>query len=367
MTENDNYPRNLCGKCESALFEAFIFKQKSIKSHNVLRKVLRSSLEADEVDPFSLLLPTQRKSQSTQTNDTEELEISSEENEEAENVGIKNDSMSICAEEEPEAEDNYQWVYVAENENDESTIEEDCIKTADEMPDNEIEVIDCEYCCEQVTQEILETHLKQHAKILPNILISTEFFRCGQCLMVFPYIENLLEHIDADELCEQSPELNKEDGCIDYQYLADPPIRLFSTCKNVDNTFSCNLCELDFEDLLLLHSHSSQHHTTDFNSEYMRPESMHTCGVCEISFKTLQDCLHHVFFHQTEFVCSQENCGHVANSFSTLCDHFTQAQSIETFECSHCSYEARNSIDLKQHQRKTCSARKFVCEICGKE
>lgn len=360
------------------MFEAFIFKQKTIKSHNLLQKVLKSTQKVDEVDPIYMQLSSDRKSESTQTGDDQQ--ICMRVNEEVDIKVIKTDS-TIYTEEETESSEAYQWVYVAENEteveaeaeaeaeveNDESTIEENCIKTLDEPPDvgtDSIETYDCEYCCEQVPHSIQETHSKQHTDILPSILGFMEFFRCSQCLKTFLNTDGLLEHFDA-ERCERSPELCKEDGCIDYQYLTDPTIRLFSTYKNADHTLSCNLCSLDFENFQTLHNHFSCDHSTSFSSEYLHPELAHTCGICGIAFQTLQDCLHHLYFHQSEFVCPQENCEHFANSFATLYYHFTRGHSIESLECSYCSYEAKNIFDLKQHQRVSCVARSFKCDICG--
>lgn len=370
VSENDNYPRNICKRCESALFEAFIFKQKSIKSHNLLQKVLKNSQEVDESDPICMLLPSDRKSESTQTGDDEQIFLV---NEEVDSKEIKNDSLCVYAEEETESNEAFQWVYVAENEpeneNDECavTIEENSVKTIDESSDvvaDLIEAHNCEYCCEQIPQSIQETHSKQHTDILPSILSSMEFFRCSQCLKTFLHINSLLEHVDT-EPCERSSEFCKKDGCIDYQYLTDPTIRLFSSHKNADGTFSCNLCVLDFENLETLHGHFGRDHLTNFSSEYMHPELAHTCGTCEIAFPTLQDCLHHLYFHQSEFVCPQENCEQITNSFATLYYHFTNGHSTESLECSYCSYAAKNSFDLRQHQRGSCAARSFKCDVCG--
>lgn len=216
----------------------------------------------------------------------------------------------------------------------------------------------------------MKSHQKQHAKIMPALLGSMDFFRCSKCLTAFPFIESLLEHVDADEGCQQSLELNRADTCTDYQYLAnDPMIRLFSTCKNTDsNTFSCSLCILDFEDLLAFQTHFDEEHlsNSDCLPEYFYTELAHTCGICESVFKNLKDCLHHIYFHQAEYTCMENDCDHVASTFSLLYFHMIRGHTnTNTFECTHCTYDAKNNADLKEHQRSKCPARNVKCDICG--
>lgn len=205
---------------------------------------------------------------------------------------------------------------------------------------------------------------------MPSLLGSMDFFRCSRCLMTFPFIEGLMEHVDADEMCQQSCELDKVDTFIDYQYLAnDPTIRLFSTCKNIDsNTFSCSLCILDFEDLTTFRDHFVRKHLSslDCHPEYFHTELMHTCGICENSFKNLKDCLHHIYFHQAEYKCMENDCDHVASSFSLLYFHLTRGHTPRIFECGHCTYETQNGNEMKEHQRGGCPARNIKCDFCGK-
>lgn len=205
---------------------------------------------------------------------------------------------------------------------------------------------------------------------MPSLLGSMDFFRCSRCLMAFPFIESLMEHVDADEMCQQSSELDKIDTFIDYQYLEnDPTIRLFSTCKNIDsNTFSCSLCILDFEDLTTFRDHFAKKHLSslDCHPEYFHTELVHTCGVCENSFKNLKDCLHHIYFHQAEYKCMENDCDHVASSFSLLYFHLTRGHTPRLFECGHCTYETKNGNEMKEHQRGGCPARNIKCDFCGK-
>lgn len=361
------------------MFEAFTFKQKSLKSHNLLRKILKISQD-DEADICLTPLPIERISQSTQTgDDTDEIDVSAEINDESNiNSEAKHEPLCDYVEENVESEDVWQVLYLTNIENDDSVIDEDTNETLesieeqiqDELSLDLTEAVECEYCSEPVLEPIMKSHLKQHARVMPILLGSMDFFRCSRCLTAFPFLESLIEHTDADEICEQSSELNNVDTCTDYQYLAnDPTIRLFSTCKNIDgNTFSCSLCFLDFEDLLSFRMHFEAEHLSnlDCHPEYFHSELAHTCGICESSFKTLKDCLHHIYFHQAEYTCMETDCEHVASSFSVLYFHLTRGHSLRIFECTHCTYEAKDGDELKAHQRNTCPARNIKCEICGK-
>lgn len=232
-------------------------------------------------------------------------------------------------------------------------------------------VIGCEQCGEVIKKRQLQNHLKQHSKILPYILNSTDFFRCNRCQMVFLSIDRLSEHLNDDNGCVELL-LDKDDLCTDYQYLNnDLPIRLLSATRNFDeNTFSCGQCILDFNDLAMFRSHIEENHSTDYDCspEYLRADSAHLCGNCSNSFKTLRDTIQHMYYsHQSIFKCLHDDCTQSFGSFIGLYAHFTKEHPELVIECSHCRmYVATDNEDLKMHQRETCMARNFKCEICGK-
>lgn len=362
-----------------AMFEAFTFKQKSVKSHNLLRKILKISDE-DEADVFLSPLPMERRSQSTQTADIDDIELLVEVNDDA-IIKAKHEQLCDYIEESEESDDVWQFVYLTGGENEDQIIEQDVkdIRNDEEIENEEViqdelsldltDATECEYCSEQVPEPLVKSHLKQHMKVMPWILGSMDFFRCSRCLTAFPFIESLMEHVDAEDMCQQSTELDKIDTCTDYQYLAnDPTIRLFSTCKNIDgNTFSCNLCVSDFVDLFSFRVHFEEEHLSnlDCHPEYLHIELAHTCGICDSSFKNLKDCLHHIYFHQAEYACMENDCDHVASSFSLLYSHLIGGHAPRSFECMHCTYQAKNGNELKEHQRSACPARNVKCEICG--
>lgn len=393
MVEGDIFPKNICTKCESALFEAFIFKQKSAKSHKLLKKILHT------IDDESYLMESQpeRKSQSTQTqpdDEEEEEEINdTEPTEEAhDNIVIQEYKIELGCTETTEIEmiedndENWPSDLESNAENrdidaiDESVdviedyefVEEDGMSSSQS---NEIlpkSAIDCEHCGQKVSgsRRQQQSHAKQHAKILPYILNSMDFFRCNRCQMVFMLIDNFIAHLNNDNRCEQLVH-SSDDACTDYQYLNhDLPIRLLSASKNSDESIiSCGQCYLDFEDLAMYRTHIEEAHSTDSdcNPEYLRANSAHLCGNCNLSFKTLHDAIQHVYFHQSAFECLQDECTKIFNSFAGLCNHFSSDHPETLVECSHCSYMAADKEELKMHQRKTCPARNLKCDFCGKK
>lgn len=384
--EGDIFPKNICTKCESTLFEAFIFKQKSVKSHKLLKKILHVT-----DDDVSHLIESQLelKSQSTQTQlDDEEIDHIALP-EEIDHKIVQEYKIEVgcpeeCTEvESAEIESAEVEMIEVNDENWQSDFEEnrnnvDAIHEIEEfefveslVEDDEIypkSVIDCQHCSQKVPRRQQQSHAKLHTKMLPQILNSVDFYRCNRCQMVFLLIDSFIEHLNNDNACEEL--LHKSDDvCIDYQYLNnDLPIRLLSASKNFDeNIVSCGQCYLDFEDLAMYRSHIQETHSTDFecNPEYLRANSVHLCGNCNISFKTLHDAIHHIYFHQPTFECLQEECTQVFNSFAGLCSHFSSEHPDSLFECSHCSYLATDKEDLKIHQRNACTARNLKCDFCG--
>lgn len=385
IAENDNFPQNICSKCETTMFDAFMFKQKSVKSHNLLQQILKMSNDESnktEMEPIAI----ERKSQSTQTqNDPGEFSEIAEVEKEIPPTKESRIELQFTGENEDEtADDVWQFVY----ENEEQTLDEqskdvddmelindaqeEMSSQSNETSGNTMKIkthLDCVHCGEYIPLQEWQIHLNQHTKMLPYLLNSTEFFRCNRCFSTFPFIDDLFDHMGADTLCEPSEELTQDDVCTDYQYLAnDPPIRLFSASRNENSdTYSCSLCLFDFEDIYLFQSHFEEAHlsTDDCDSEYLRSVLMHSCGICGNSFKTLHDALHHVYFHQSIYPCIYEDCEQLFESFLLLCAHFNNEHPEVRPKCSHCSYLAKNGDDLRAHQRKSCTARNLKCGVCG--
>lgn len=399
IVENDVFPQNICTKCETALFEAFLFKQKSAKSHKLLRQILNiQDDDGDKSENEPQLSTTQRKTRSTQTSVTEHCSISKSENKSNHhnskvdvNKTQDNENESNVLDDE-RIDDKVENVWFVENVTDEKKSEQQEVQidqqlndiddleivfeSPDEMssqPSDNAHTVSCEHCNEYVKQRQLQTHLKQHTKVLPYILSAVEFFRCQRCHVIFPFIDNLFEHINNEQICEPPIRLLKDDICTDYQYLAnDQPFRLYSASRDPEsNTIACSQCVMNFDDLLVFQMHFEEEHLTnsDFNPDYLRSELSHSCGVCGNTFKTLQDALHHVYFHQADLPCLHYSCTQFFDSFSKLFSHFIkhpmQNLTENEIQCSYCFHVATNREDLKQHQRSSCAARNFICDICG--
>ena len=116
--------------------------------------------------------------------------------------------------------------------------------------------------------------------------------------------------------------------------------------------------------------HFAEEHLSSLDShpEYLHTELTHQCGICDCVFKNLKDCLHHIYFHQAEYRCIENDCDHVSSTFALLYFHLMKrghSQQAQTFECAHCTYDAKNDVDLKEHQRTNCPARNIKCDVCG--
>lgn len=392
IVEDDIFPKNICTKCESALFEAFIFKQKSAKSHRLLKKILNIDDECHQ-HQHSEPSMTQQKSQFTQTQPHREesntlspetneyrIELGYAKNEETETIEEEDDDVdenwqldsesNVAIEESIDVIDDFEFIVEAEADAD---VKAKAETEEDEMSSqsNEIStksVIDCEYCGQKLAKRQQPNHSKQHSKIIPFILNSMDFFRCNRCQMVFLSIDSLFEHLTEDNgVCEELLHHN-DDVFTDYQYLHhDSSFRLLSASKGFDeNTFSCGQCYL-VDDLAMFPWHIKEIHSSEqSNTEQLRVNSTHLCGNCNISFKTLYDAIQHIYFHQSAFECFYKECTQTFNSFAGLYNHFTIDHPESSVECPYCSYLATNKEDLKMHQRKTCTARNLKCDVCGK-
>lgn len=371
------------------MFAAFTFQQKSIKSHNLLRKILNTSQENEQENAVATI-QTERRSQSTQTKSVDNEEEEEEEVTIVETIdefGIK-EMKPILVDElieddsngnDDDSNETWHMIYLSNAENGDPIIEPDvkhcemididCESVNDPL-EQSFDTIDCCHCGELISRSHLNTHLHEHAKLFQYILTSSEFFRCSRCLRVYPDMDTLIEHTNAAEPCKYSSELKKDDTCTDYQYLvSDPPIRLFSTSKTVDSSlYSCSLCASSFEDVLSFFIHFEEEHLSklDISTEYMHSELTHLCGICGKSFKNLQDALHHVYYHQIGYPCPHNGCWEINDSFSTLYNHFNRKHNEDEIQCSHCSFVAANNLELRRHERVSCTARRFKCDICGK-
>lgn len=354
LANNDGMPQNICIKCETTMVEAFIFKQKSKKSHDLLKGFIKSSKHEVE----SNIIQVERKSQSTQTHYCDDMKI------------IESNCQSFeCIEEDEEFEDGTPIIECKQQDRKSSeNFDEEEFENRKELSEENMFI--CEVCCEKISKSIQQVHSNEHNRIMPLLLSSMEFFRCSRCLMVFPHCDLLFEHVNTEELCERSTELKKEDAYTDYQYSIDMSneleIRLISTCRNIgSSTFSCTLCILDFEEYVGFCEHFRKIHLTNLKTypEYIRSYLAHKCGVCKKTFKSLSLCLAHSYFHQISYACAINNCNHVTNAFDSLYIHLVREHSNNY--CKYCSFQAKSKVDLKKHQRSLCSAREMKCEHCG--
>lgn len=233
----------------------------------------------------------------------------------------------------------------------------------------ETTLTECEYCFDQI--ESADEHKKQHNDLMPLILTSIEFYRCSRCLIVFPSIDSFSEHFITKEICEIPEELD----CLNYQYLDDVdsndlPIRLYSCCKNPENaSYTCEICREEFIELLTFREHFTNSHleNTEQNICSLLVDTPHVCGCCGKIKQNLRSALQHVYFHENEFRCPIDDCNMVYVTLAELHEHVIDNHSlIVSYSCIHCLYLAKDKDDLKMHKQKSCSARNFECNECGK-
>lgn len=350
IAEGDELPSNICCKCEAGLIESYILKEKCRKSFKLLRKILK--LPEDE--------NAEKQSQGTQTDDRSQETIENV----AEFIPIEVEEI-VCVKGEFMATDKMNKTAIVDELDDE----------IDEEIYEEVSVesnFECEYCNAKFENlDDSNWHQNQHTELLPHLLASIEFYRCSRCLLVFPNLEHLMEHFESNEICEVPTALDR----IDYQYLDDidaneTPIRLYSCYKNTKNgMYTCDMCQENFQKLPTFRNHFSELHleNAEQNIGYLLVETPHLCGICGKISENLKNALHHIYFHQREFICPVELCSMNFVEFSELFNHISNEHSlIECFQCTHCFYRAKNRDDLKEHKKKSCAARNYECNDCGR-
>lgn len=295
--------------------------------------------------------------------------------------------------------DLYEYIYIEQdneeieeiyvdnlnNEISEESMDEKCAIKEIEIESNNDDVDDisyngnneseCNLCGESLkSQNEYKSHRNKHTAFRMNLLASYDFYRCSRCFMVFLNIESFVEHIASTELCKKRIENNETDTCVDYQYLHDDarefPIRLYSGFRDKKILeCACDLCHSTFKDINEFRDHFIEMHFEEAanNTDYLQSEAIHLCSICGESFRKLTSALHHIYFHQMEYTCPNEDCTQKFNLFSMLYAHMAEEHSMtQDFQCKYCFYAADSNDDLNEHKRKYCLKRNIKCNYCGK-
>lgn len=234
----------------------------------------------------------------------------------------------------------------------------------------------CDLCSANVNPDELEAHINHHEEILPIMITSAKFFRCGRCRCVYPSEKSFGEHFLDSELCNDIAESIPDGNYTDYQFLDDKitsaieNISLISCRWTPENDYTCDVCECSADSYKAITDHFQNEHLgdhesfTDLSGDTFQLE--HTCGICKRQFGNLKDIAFHVYFHQEHYYCPVTACDKVLySSYGTLRRHLDRQHVKDSHPCQYCQMVFQEYRQLRTHLRIECTARTMNCRYCG--
>ncbi|XP_068992679.1 uncharacterized protein [Neodiprion pinetum] len=137
----------------------------------------------------------------------------------------------------------------------------------------------------------------------------------------------------------------------------------------LESTYSCSACNIDFDLEIMLRRHNIKFHNHRAHK--------YKCKVCPKTCKTLMAFEMHVDMEHEKtkdpivFVCTY--CKFECKKRTTLHSHVarkhaTHQKEHEEYLCDICEFKCQSRRRLKEHlERKHAADYKYVCEICGKK
>lgn len=390
IERNDKLPQNICTNCEAKLIETYIFKQKCGKSLKLLQKILKLPETKDSLNKKSAITESSTP-ELTDAENTDEIDL--EKPDEIDNTElteyeyivedcdlemfIDDEEILISNVDNTQTKDTTSAKAEKKQKNSKQSIR--IAKSAETNSKvtnvGSNERIECDQCAETFqNKNALRVHANEHLQVMSQLINSISYYRCSRCSSIFLDADELTTHITEETICDPSSNPNDRENCCDYQFLDNAAIDqqriwVYSCYKNIgSNLPACDVCHQVFEtfDDYFLHFGIEHLENTDFCIDFMLSEMIHRCGVCGKSYNNLKNALQHVYFHQTEFHCFEDECSSAFGEFDSLYEHINNEHSIDIeVVCSYCMYKAESVEDLKVHKKKICKARTYKCTYCG--
>ncbi|KAJ8667232.1 hypothetical protein QAD02_008894 [Eretmocerus hayati] len=124
--------------------------------------------------------------------------------------------------------------------------------------------------------------------------------------------------------------------------------------KTTVDTFSCAICEEDFDDPVEFNNHVMTH------SKKMR----YSCSQCDKSFVAKQSLTRHMMTHTGRLPHFCDICGRGCTDISVLKDHKKTHMNEKPFSCEVCNKSFKRQFNLKAHAKIHEKTSPFSCSIC---
>lgn len=214
--------------------------------------------------------------------------------------------------------------------------ERDIQSTADLTPETHHDTYFCTCCDQSMPLDKRDDHRLLHGQIMPKLMHSINYYRCGNCCTVFISVDTFSHHIESNT-CHLS----------DIKYFSAAGDRHFSdeqTFYKVHNTFmpkqlhsirkldeylyECDLCRSIINGNtadIQRHFRSNYHMNTRCTSEMLNhlvdAQVVHRCADCDTLFPNIVETFYHAYFHSTVYACPLAVCQLRYESFRLLANH----------------------------------------------
>lgn len=407
---DDAFPNKLCEICKHKLTEAYIIRQKCIKSMALLRKILNIAEEqpimnetpASETSPNQRMIEQNLEEMFAESEDDAEVDYIEEFEEPEdkkyesdggnylltnENVNIDTDTMeviilrddNIIKTEEFDLEDGtdaqlttHSTVCMELQVDPKTSVESAKVKTK-RKGDKEC----CEICRLYICKDEMDAHMMDHDEFLPTVVRTDQFYRCDNCRIIYTSADEFIQHLSDTNVCGMVAKRYTDAHCTDYQFLDDPiesnlaGIPIIAGKMSPSNAFVC-FCEFETFEFDEFSEHFKDDHLLE-NDELLpffkdTCRLSHTCGVCLNRFDNMKDAIFHVYMHRNQFQCPINPCRKILfNTLLTLRRHIERDHSDNLlYFCQHCKTGFTEHESLKTHMKSECSERNLSCKHCGK-
>ncbi|XP_058830791.1 zinc finger protein OZF-like [Topomyia yanbarensis] len=330
ITEKDDYPKFICGKCYCELVEATRFRNRCIQSQSILHEKQSSTVSSQIVSPISDEQSSYLQPQNDELDmETEWLvEIEDDQKDvldlETEWVNeVKEEPIDFQLEFDPLAEE------AQRNESNDPKVKSINIQPTARFNLARL-LVPCLLCSKKfATRANLLTHMRFHPKK-----------KCLMCDEAFISLAELARHQREKHPPEEAQDVN---------------VVMASGSKNEILTYPCEVCGKVFTSKLQLSNHKPRH------------KSSIKCEICDKKFILESNYLSHLKQHERGEVDQCQSCGRLFHSRRKFTRHKCKRAFNKPNQCLVCFEVFADPLNLIRHRRQHDPERKsHKCEQCGK-